>query len=299
MANVLVFGPTGDVGRAAAIAAAKHGAKVWLAMRDPSKTIKGLPESDDFPRVQADLQDPASLQTAVKKSGATAAFVYVIHASTDSMKASFEALKDAGIKYVVLLSSYSVQGDASNQDNHVDFINRVHALTETALEQSGLSFTALRPAYFNTNLFWNKAGIAKGEVEILYPDIKFDFIAPEDIGTVAGTVLSNGKATKPLYLCGPQLYTMRHVHEDVLAKTLGREIKVIEIGPERFMEVVSFLPKPVAESLVSGLAKTKDTGVAYEKERYAEAVENIRKYGETEPVTIEAWLESNKSAFSA
>ena len=42
MATVIVFGPTGNIASVAARTAQQHGAKVWLAMRDPSKAIPGL-----------------------------------------------------------------------------------------------------------------------------------------------------------------------------------------------------------------------------------------------------------------
>src|SRR5690242_4097198 len=66
--TVLVFGPTGAVGCAAAIEAHRRGAHVWLAMRDTSKKIDGLSESDleseRFSRVQADLDKPDTLKRA-------------------------------------------------------------------------------------------------------------------------------------------------------------------------------------------------------------------------------------------
>jgi uncharacterized protein YbjT (DUF2867 family) len=40
--KVIVFGPTGNIGSITAQTASKKGAKVYLAMRDPKKTIPGL-----------------------------------------------------------------------------------------------------------------------------------------------------------------------------------------------------------------------------------------------------------------
>ena len=39
MGKVIVFGPTGNIGSVAAVTAQEKGAKVYLAMRDPKKTI--------------------------------------------------------------------------------------------------------------------------------------------------------------------------------------------------------------------------------------------------------------------
>jgi NAD(P)-dependent dehydrogenase (short-subunit alcohol dehydrogenase family) len=81
MATVIVFGPTGNNGSVAAQIAHQNDAKVWLAMRDPSKAIPGLtPDAEkagNYSRVQADLSKPDSIAAAVKTSSATRAFIYV------------------------------------------------------------------------------------------------------------------------------------------------------------------------------------------------------------------------------
>jgi uncharacterized protein YbjT (DUF2867 family) len=291
--NVLVFGPTGGIGRIAALEAHKRGAHVWLAMRDTSKTIPGIAEgAEGFTRVSADLSKPETLEDAVKKAGASSAFVYTMFESPDRMKASFEALKSAGITYIVIISSYSVQGSATTEFE--DFIPLVHAQTEVALERSGISFTAVRPAYFNTNLLWVKNEFQKGELEILGPDVEFDFIAPENIGTVAGALLVKGEATKPIYLCGPKLYSQKDAHE-LAAKILGIKLNVKEIGVERWYETHAFFPKPVADAVVSSLTKN---ATLYPKEVYEEAVNNIRIYGGIEPTRFEDWVESHKAEFT-
>ena len=116
---VLVFGPTGAVGSAVAVEARKRGAKVGLAMRDTSKKIQGIEEEgnkDSYIRVQADLSKPDTIDHAVKVSGAKSAFVYVVHQAQDSMRSSFEALKSAGVSYVVLLSTLKVTDPPSSEN---------------------------------------------------------------------------------------------------------------------------------------------------------------------------------------
>lgn len=148
--NVIVFGPTGAAGRSAALEARRRGAHVCLAMRNINKPITGIETSDaGYTRVQADLSDPPSLTRAVLESSATAAFVYCQFTSNDGMAKQFAALKEAGIKYVVLLSSYKVARNARDSDMN-DFVAAGHAKTETALEESRLAYAAVRPAYFSS-----------------------------------------------------------------------------------------------------------------------------------------------------
>lgn len=96
--KVIVFGPTGGVASATAIAAQKHGAKVYLGMRDTTKPIPNLnstqEKAGDFSRIQADLTQPSTLKEAALKSGAKHAFVYLKAAD---LKASLSALKEGGV----------------------------------------------------------------------------------------------------------------------------------------------------------------------------------------------------------
>jgi hypothetical protein len=173
--NVIVFGASGAVGCAASREAHRRGASVWLAMRDTSKSISGLDSSEPgYTRIQADLSDPLSVARAIQQSSATVAFVYTIFASQDHMASTFATLKSAGIVYVVLLSSFSVRGAAHEAANMGNFIARVHAKAEVALGEAKIAFAAIRPAYFNSNVFWNREDIKNGEAGLLYPEVRFD-----------------------------------------------------------------------------------------------------------------------------
>jgi uncharacterized protein YbjT (DUF2867 family) len=141
--KVLVFGPTGAVGSAAALEAHRRGANVFLAMRDTKKPIEGLDDSEGYMRIQADLSDPETVRKAIEVSGAKIAFVYMIHASKDSMASTFRTMKEAGIHYVVLLSSFTIKGAPEDETNMVNYIPRAHALTEIALRDSGIPYTAV------------------------------------------------------------------------------------------------------------------------------------------------------------
>jgi uncharacterized protein YbjT (DUF2867 family) len=294
--TVLIFGPSGAVACAAAHEAHRRGASVHLAMRDTTKPLPDLPSS--LPRVQADLSDPASLSHAVQKSSATVAFVYTVFASEDHMASSFSALKSAGVKFVVLLSSFKVTGEPEEEQNMASFIDRVHAQTESALKKSGLKYTAIRAAYFNSNVLWNVKEMKTGEVGLLYPDIEFDFLAPIDIGVVCGAILAQEKyhETKVLYLCGPELMSQERAH-GIIGGILGREIKVKALSEEEFLEKHPRVPKPALETLVKGMRESHEGENAYPEDMYSQAVANIRKYKEGEPMKFQEWVEANKEKF--
>ncbi|KAF2202015.1 NAD(P)-binding protein [Delitschia confertaspora ATCC 74209] len=327
--KVIIFGPTGAVGRAAAFAASNAGAKVYLAMRDPSKAIPGLNQNDEqtagLTRLRADLTDPTSLKQAIAESGATRAYVYTIFNSIDSMRSSFDALKEAGVKFVVLLSSHSVKGYARDAVNHeeMNFIPHVHASAEIALEESGIEdFVAVRPAFFNSNIMWWKEGIKKGEVQLLWGGkggnegekeregekvVMLDWIAPEDIGTVCGRLLAypelrQSHKGKVMYLNGPKLLSLRQGLE-IVAKIVNHPIHITSISAEDFINS-SILPRPVAEAVVQGWKENSGPSVEgqeergmYPKSEYGEAVGNLRRYLGKEPMQFEEWAQKNNYLF--
>lgn len=301
---VLVFGPTGAVGSAAAIEAHRRGAKVYLAMRDTKKPLKGIQEegnSDSYVRIQADLAKPETLKTAVSTSGAKTAFVYIVHEIQDGMRSSFEALKEAGVTYIVLLSSFKVEDPLDSEVNKMDMIGAFHTTAESALRATGVSYTAVRPAYFNSNVFWNLADIKQGEVELLYPNVRFDYLAPSDIGTVCGALLAEPRfqkeAGQSFYLCGPELFTQREAHA-VIGKALGKEVKVKEIDEEKWYKKLAYMPKPILDTLARGMRESDSGRDDPYGKIYKEAVENVRKYTEREPMKLEDWVKENKAAFA-
>ncbi|KAI0586437.1 NAD(P)-binding protein [Pyrenophora tritici-repentis] len=258
-------------------------------MRDMKKELKGIKEGneDRFIRVQADLTKPETIKEAVKTSGANKAFV------------AFEALKEAGITYVVLLSSFTVQDPPSSEANKKSMIGAIHSETEVALQESGLEYTAVRPAYFNSNVFWEHQGIKKGEAELLYPNVHFDHLAPSDIGLVCGSLLIEARFQKEagssFYLCGPNLLTQREAMETI-GKALGKELKIKEVDQERWFQKLEHMPRPLLESLAKDL-KESDEGKDVYTKIHEQAVKNFRKFAEREPTKLEDWMKEHKAAF--
>ncbi|CAI6336124.1 unnamed protein product [Periconia digitata] len=300
--TILVFGAAGGVGRWAAQSAADHGAKVFLAMRNTQKTIPGLTASAEqaagFQRIQADLSIPSSLTTAVQTSGATIAFVYAVESMEDRMKSAFETLKKAGIEFVVFLSAYAVQSTADEAIKR-DMLPRMHAEMEINLRESGINYVSLRPAYFNTNLFFMQ-GYKAGVIRSYGVDAVNDFIAPEDIGAVAGTLLTSPPEEKQpdnaIYLCGPKLMRVRDAI-GIVGEVLGKEIEVKDISEEDFARESSFFGKDMLESMTILSKKCTPPNTFYPDEFWGKAVGNLKKFGGKEPMGLKAWVEVHKDEF--
>ncbi|KUI69377.1 putative oxidoreductase YesF [Cytospora mali] len=307
--NVIVFGPTGTVGGIVAREASKRGAKVWLAMRDPSKPIPEIPadveKAGKFNRVQADLTDPASVGNAVKESGAKAAYVYHVASPGDYMRGTLKAMKDAGVEYVVFLSSASIaQGVDIRSVPKEKIIPYTHAQVEIAVEEVGFPyFTALRPWVFASNHF--KVNLDKSvkppKANIVHTDVLTDNIVPDDIGAVGGAVLverpSNGKEV--IYLCGPEI---KQVDEcwAIIKRVTGRDdIDTTPMTREELIEkLTSRIPAPYAHYLVKAQDGLRNIE-SFPDSMYVPAVANIKKYSGREATKFEDYIAAHKAEWQA
>lgn len=308
MATVICFGPTGNIGSAAAITAHQHGAKVWLAMRDPSKAIPGLTteaeKAGNYSRVQADLSKPDTVAAAVKTAGATRAFIYVAQGTKDFMKGTAEALKAGGVELVVLLSSSTI-GHAQPADvQPSEFIPYSHARVEVTLDEvyGPGGYVAMRPGGFATNLLRQKEGIRAGEVKMYGAGFKIDCVTPGDMGGVVGTILAEGRTRDgqgKVFVYGPQILSQKQGLE-IIGEVLGKEIKVSGIPAEEALAqyLAKGAPKPMAEYMIRSLG---DTDPELEDgswlAHYKEGVENVKTYTGKPATGFREWVEANPELF--
>jgi uncharacterized protein YbjT (DUF2867 family) len=307
--KVIVFGPTGNIGSITAQTASKKGAKVYLAMRDPKKAIPGLSKdaerAGNYERLQADLTDAESIRTAVQKSGAQAAFLYLAHGSPDHMLSAFQALKDGGIQQVVFLSSFTVPKDGLEDVQPADMISYVHTQAELSLRKvfAKEQLVAIRPGAFATNALNNKAGIDARKVKIVSPQWQSDWITNDDMGEVCGTVLVEGQrdGQDVVVLFGPEMLSQKSAFQ-IIGKVLDEEIEVVKgDGEEALQEYVSSgMPEPIAKYLISIIEKTDPNGLAMglEPGKHEEGVANVEKYTGHPALRFEEWAGRNKSMFT-
>jgi nucleoside-diphosphate-sugar epimerase len=280
-------------------------------MRDTTKPIPRLSPlqevTDGYERVHADLSQPDTIRSAVLQSGAKHAFIYMVFDSSDHMRASIEALKDAGIESVVLLSSISVQGDL-HAVPPTDLIGFAHAQVEmNLLDIYGReAFTAVRPAFFASNSFWWAHQIAtEAEVKTSFPDVRLDFISPEDIGAVCGAVLAGAavptegdQGQKIVCLVGPESLSVAGAIQ-AIGRSVGKNVRVTTVTDEENLEVMvskSGIPRPLAKHLIEQFAQMRDGG-SFGSVDFQQHCANIERYLGRPPTRFEQWVEQNKENF--
>ncbi|KAK3046355.1 hypothetical protein LTR09_012171 [Extremus antarcticus] len=299
--TVIVFGPTGNIASVASMTAQEHGAKVYLAMRDPQKTIPGLSTETErtggYERIQADLTKPSIVAAAVHQSGAKRAFIYLAHGAKDHMRATLEALKAAGIEYVVFLGSFTVT-DPAKEVSAEDPIAYSHAQVEVNLEEvfGRGKYCAIRPGSFITNSLAWKEGIKDGYVKLFGVNFQMDCITPGDMGRVSGAILAKGAEEHAVYLYGPQLASQRRV-ASTIAEALGVELAVEGQTAEEAKQEMSAagMPPRIVQWILD--RRTDDKVGAVVRPQYEEGVENVMKYTGRPATTLEEWATGNRLLF--
>jgi uncharacterized protein YbjT (DUF2867 family) len=313
--KTIVFGPTGRVGSAASRAARKEGVDVVLAMRDSKKSIPSLTTEEEsqggYERVEADLTNPKTVQAAVEKTAAKRAFIYIAWESQDGMKGSVAALKSAGIEFVVLLSSWSVEGDirAIQPD---DFVGWVHAQVEISLLDvfGPGGYVAIRPAWFASNSFWYKNQIPSGEVKLAYPEPEYDWVSPDDIGALAGKCLVQGPKilditdeSNVVFLAGPERLSQRDAI-GIISKVIGKHVKVTRVDESEGLAVfvkTTGMPETLAQQLLEGqkLLDEVEGAAIFHRHRYPAASSNIQRHLARPPIRFPEWVKTNRQEFDA
>ena len=219
--TILVTGPTGKVGRRLIPLLVRRGATVRAASRSPVMRRPGIEP------VRFDWNDNSTYAAARK--GVDAIFLVAgpipsgNHA--DYIRTLLEGATEAGVKRVVLLSTFGV-GDAPPENP----LRRI----ELAVESSGVPCTLLRPGAFMQNFSeWHPHYVAEGirkRDEIVHPGGGglVSYVSSMDIAAVAAIALTEdghaGKAYTPL---GPEPLTLTQVAEHI-SWVSGRSIRYVE-----------------------------------------------------------------------
>jgi uncharacterized protein YbjT (DUF2867 family) len=220
---ILVTGPTGKVGRRLIPLLSRRGVTIRAASRSPVGARVGIAP------VRFDWTDESTYEAVREGVGAmflvTGPIPQPQHA--DCIRALLDGANGAGVKRVVLLSSYGV-GQAPPENP----LRRI----ELAVESSGVPYTILRPVAFMQNfsegLRWRESfaeGIRERD-EIVGPGGEgiVSYVSAEDIAAVAAVALTEdghaGKAYAPL---GPEPLTLTQVAEHI-SWVAGRRIRYVE-----------------------------------------------------------------------
>jgi uncharacterized protein YbjT (DUF2867 family) len=233
---ILVTGATGNVGNELVHA--------LVARNQPVRAVARNPDAAAFPAgvdvVAADLAAPRSVASAL--AGSRKLFLLGGFATTELL----ETVRDAGVEHMVLLTSRCVLG--GNPDNA---ITRMWLDGESAVRESGLPWTILRPSGFHSNALRWAPQLERGNVvRAPWPDVAIASIDPADIAAVAATVLAEpGHEYTAPALSGPEPLTPGQ-QVATLARVLDRPLSYEPLSDEQARaEMVADTPAPMVDGL--------------------------------------------------
>ncbi|MFD3822106.1 SDR family oxidoreductase [Streptomyces sp. NPDC058625] len=213
---ILVTGATGNIG--SALVRQLHGSGA-SPVRGLTRDAARAPFPDG---VEGDLARPASLKPAL--DGVRSLFLVPgMGADADVLTAA----RQAGVEHVVLVSSVTVR-------THPHLPAAAGNLAvERMLQDSGMSWTVLRPTQFASNALWWAASIREHRsIRVPYADIGLPAVHPADIAAVARAALTEpGHRGRTYALTGPERITPRQ-QARAIGAALGHDVSVEGISRE-------------------------------------------------------------------
>ena len=219
---ILVTGATGKVGQQLITALQSKGTP-FKAMARSEASAQAL-ASQGVATVRGDLTNAASFSAALR--GVDKLFLLSSAPRFDGIEIpALLAARKNGVKHVVKLSALGVSLDSSSP------LLRAHAHIERTLEESGLDFTILRPAFFAQNwvAFYSEAIKAGQPVYSNSGSARLGWIDTRDIAEVAAAALTEPGHEGFIYdLTGPESLSYAEVTTR-LGRLLGREVGYVPV----------------------------------------------------------------------
>jgi uncharacterized protein YbjT (DUF2867 family) len=224
---VVVFGATGEVGRATVRALHARGQHVTAVSRDPQRARGVLPP--DVPVVRADLRDPATVAAAVR--GARAVLVQSpAGPDQDQLQATLvDAAVAAGVRRLVKVSALA----ATVRPDSGSHVGQLHYATETRIRQSAVPWTFVRPTPFQQVLRESPDVAVRGSRMLLpFGNARVAFVDAADVGAVCAAALVESGAECHVYdVTGPEALALRDVARLLACTCQGRPLHYRSVSP--------------------------------------------------------------------
>ncbi|WP_067480026.1 SDR family oxidoreductase [Actinomadura hibisca] len=225
--TLLITGATGSVSSALRTALEGSDLAVRAMVRDETKAAPLRDQGIQV--VPGDLDDPNSLPPAFE--GVQDLWLLVPNgprAPEHSMNAVWAA-RQAGVERIVRLSVVGAAHDAPTRSG------RLHALSDRELQESGMSWTVLRPHWFMQNLL-NEAGdiAAHRRFSLNAGDGRLGMIDVRDIAEFAARVLTDDPKRhdgRTYTLTGPRSVSFADVAQG-FTRALGEPVDYVPVSDE-------------------------------------------------------------------
>ena len=273
--KILVTGATGFTGSEVVKQLAQKGANVVAGVRDIEKA--GSMNWDGIEIVHYDYLNPATVAAAL--SGVDKIFFVTPAFDPANIRMAeimANLVAESPIQHIVRLSEMDVEHEVSRGQKQM----------EVLIEDSGVSYTHLRPNFFMQNFSTYFLGGIRDQQGIFLPagDASVSCIDIRDIAAVAALALTEtGHEGKAYTLTGGQALTHTQIAETI-SKATGKSINYVAMSDTAMHEALSELgwPDSGIQHLLSLFAAVREGS----REPISDDVENLL---ERPPISFEEY----------
>jgi uncharacterized protein YbjT (DUF2867 family) len=201
------------------------------------------------------------------------------------------AAEAAGVRHIVKLSVMGADAEPGI------LFERWHREIETAIEQSGIAYTILRPNGLMQNMAgsWGATIAVDGRFHLPTGDAAVGYIDARDVAVAAvEALLDEGFAGRTFTLTGPELITYREIAA-IISDVTGRRVEYVDIPEEQARAVLAGagIPEPLLSGILELWAEQKAGHAAVVTTDYAD-VTGVppRSFGAFARDYRRAWLPS-------
>jgi len=239
--------------------------------------------------VEGDMSRPETLTEALVGVGRALLISSANEQMVETQTAFIDAAKSAGVPHIVKFSGLS----AADVDSPFIFAT-MHAQVERYLEQSGLSWTHLRPSQFMTEYLREVPTIlAHGALFLPYEDAKIATIDVADIAKAAFVLLTTpGHERKTYAISGAEALSMAEA-ADHISRATGMMVQYVNVSREARKQALlaAGVPSFVVDALDAQAGeRVKGMEAAVHPETYTDLVG-------TPPTTFAEFARRNTGAF--
>ncbi|MFQ5659153.1 MAG: SDR family oxidoreductase [Gammaproteobacteria bacterium] len=219
---ILLTGVTGTVGREVMKIVASKDIVVRALVRD--KTNIEVVKNSGIEVIAGDLEKQESVEKALH--GIERAFLLMANNEKQAVieKQFIDLARKANVSHIVKMSANNAASDSSV------ILKRYHGEAEEYLEQSGITYTFIRPDFFMQNLL-HVAGTILGEDKFYLP-MGPGVTGMVDVRNIADvivhTLVEDGHDGRTYQISGPEVLSFNDVAR-LFSEVLGREIAYIDI----------------------------------------------------------------------
>lgn len=281
--TILVTGATGNVGSQVVQQLIAAGITPRVAVRSVKKA-DALKQAGAEP-VEMDLDKPETVQPAFEGVDKVFLVSPFVPNMVELAAILVEAAKKANLNQIVRLSALAQPGIT---------LSKWHGEVEKMVEDSGISFTFLRPNGFMQNFVNSMADTIKTQNAFYAPvgDGKVSFVDIRDIAAVAVAALTiKGYENKAYDITGSEALSHQQA-ASIMSQVLGRTINYVDVPEDTARQVMqsSGMPDPLINALLELYG-------SYKAEQASTVSSAVQEVTGKQPITFEQFASDYADAF--